>query len=416
MGKFFPTTISRYELTCTICSSSIHPGERMFCFVPEIDEANGSSSDIANDHSKPRISLAWGHPSCHHPNLPGPPSCRHWKRLGRCPALEAGMCAFSHHASDQSAASTLNKTRWGGKRHFTRNQHKNSVFRIFLMQTYGMEYLTKPNSVIVDVAGGKGELSWELLNLTGISKGLVIDPRPLNLELVRSKWQKGLFEPQRTGPVFSKWYPACEVGCKNRESRSPSHVRCFFQGEKFLDFVNDDETGNEEQRTTSDQWLRVEIEKAKSIVWTTKGLQHEDGTDYNESSDETTSNEANAKTVHDYSTEVQDATIIRQMLRNCNLIIGFHPDQAAGEIVEYAIANNIPWCIVPCCVYSQCFTKRRLKDGTHVKTYDQLVSWLCERDPRALVATLDVEGKNQVIYTLPDEKVRKSWPQMNHSI
>ena len=38
---------------------------------------------------------------------------------------------------------------------------------------------------------------------------------------------------------------------------------------------------------------------------------------------------------------------------NCNLdadlIIGMHPDEATGEIIEYARLKNIPFAIVPCC-------------------------------------------------------------------
>jgi hypothetical protein len=271
------------------------------------------------------------------------------------------------------------------------------------MQTYGMEYLTRQHSTIVDIAGGKGELSWELLNLSGVHDCLVIDPRPLNLELVKRKWSKGLYEPQRTGPVFSKWYPACEVGCKHRESRSPSHLRCFFSCREFIDFQDVDG----KDLDSKNAWLDSEIERAKRIVWTTKGLQHEDGSDYNEVADQaalldatTNDNSANA-TIKNNSTEITDEIIARTKLKTCHLLIGLHPDQAAGDIVDYALSKNIPYCIVPCCVYSQLFTKRKLKDGTVVTTYDQLIDWLCEKDDRARVATLDLEGKNKVVYSLP---------------
>jgi len=387
------TTISRYEVTCTICSSIIEPGSRMFCFVPP-----GSNGNISDDNPIKKQPLAWAHSSCNHPNLPPPPPCRHWRRLGRCPALQAGMCAFLHEETDKGASTSLAKKTWGGKRQFVRNQHKNSVFRIFLMQTYGMEYLTQRNSIVVDVAGGKGELGWELLNLSGV-ECCVIDPRPMNLELVKSKWKKGLFEPKRVGPVFEKWYPKCEDGCGEKESKSPFHIRCFFDGREFVDFIEKDRE-EMQARKVANKWLHEEIERAKRIVWTAKGLQHEDGLNYNESN-ETILDETN-NNVDSCSTEIEQPSKARELIQKCNLIIGLHPDQAAGEIAKFAISRNIPWCIVPCCVYSQCFTKRKLKDGTHVKTYDHLVRWLCELDPRARVATLDMEGKNKVVYTLPD--------------
>ena len=382
-----PTTISRYEITCSICSSAIHPGERIFCFVPP-----------SNDNTQPpkQASLAWGHAHCHHPNLPPPPPCRHWNRLGRCPAFEVGMCAFLHNPTDRATSTSIQKTSWGGKRRLVRNQHKNSVFRIFLMQTYGMEFLTQQHSTIVDVAGGKGELAWELLNLTGVPQCVVIDPRPMNLDVVEKKWKKGMYEPQRIGPIFSKWYPACEEGCRYRESKRPDHIRCFFQSKEMLDFICPD------NRMQKEDWLKCEIEKAKQIVWTTKGLQHEDGSnDDNEPTEDDVSHTDTTNDTFISSNEIELPSKVQEILTQCHLIIGLHPDQAIGEIVEFAQAKNIPWCVVPCCVYSQQFTKRRLKNGRVVKTYEELVMWLCERDERARVATLDnIEGKNKVVYTI----------------
>ncbi|KAL7457808.1 hypothetical protein ACHAWC_009348 [Mediolabrus comicus] len=269
-------------------------------------------------------------------------------RLGRCPSLRMGLCAFRHCDNQKGKDSTLDKQRWGGRRHFVRNQHKNSVFRIFLMQTYGMNYLNRQDCTIIDAAGGKGELAWELINLTGVKECVVVDPRPLSLSLVQSKWKKGLFEPKRTGPVFSKWYPACEDGCKLRLSESPKHMRCFLDGKETIDFMN------ASSGEAADVWYQSQLDRARKISWTSKGL-----------------------------------------------TVGLHCDQAAGEIVEFASALNIPWCIVPCCVYSEIFSCRKLRNGTRVKTYEHLVQWLCERDDRAKVATLDIEGKNKVVYTLP---------------
>ncbi|KAL9182309.1 hypothetical protein ACHAXT_012961 [Thalassiosira profunda] len=311
----------------------------MFCMAsePETSDCDGDGAAAITTRS----SLAWGHEGCYTSHLPPPPACRHWQRLGRCPAQEMGLCAFLHDSEDRGTSATLDKQRWGGKRHFVRNQHKNSVFRTFLMQTYGLDYLTKKDGVILDVAGGKGELSFELINLCGVKECVVIDPRPLNLSLVRGKWEKGLFEPKRTG-VFSKWYPACEEGCKDRTPQSPGHMRCFFDGASFLEFANA-ETSEEVERT-NEKLLR-EMIRAKSIVWTRKGLQHEDGASYNEE------------------------------------------DESGSAAKPYPIGNT--------------FSKRKLNDGTNVKSHEHLVQWLKERDPNARVATLDLEGKNTVVYTLP---------------
>ena len=49
----------------------------------------------------------------------------------------------------------------------------------FLMDTFGQEQLKKGSGVL-DIAGGKGELSFELLNLNGI-QATVVEPRALQL-------------------------------------------------------------------------------------------------------------------------------------------------------------------------------------------------------------------------------------------
>eukprot|EP00571_Detonula_confervacea_P015906 CAMPEP_0172302942 /NCGR_PEP_ID=MMETSP1058-20130122/4580_1 /TAXON_ID=83371 /ORGANISM="Detonula confervacea, Strain CCMP 353" /LENGTH=441 /DNA_ID=CAMNT_0013013611 /DNA_START=86 /DNA_END=1411 /DNA_ORIENTATION=- len=429
-------TVSRYTVPCIVCSGDILPGDRMFCSAgggrpqpspssilssaasDEIDvatiEGNNDNNAITVKKTKNTAkSIVWGHESCFNPNLPPPPPCRHWKRLGRCPAKEMAMCAFLHDDDERGTSTSLDKQRWGGKRHFVRNQHKNSVFRIFLMQTYGMDYMINNDAardgVILDVAGGKGELSFELVNLTGAKDCVVVDPRPLNLGLVEAKWEKGLFEPKRTG-VFSKWYPACEEGCKDRKPRSPRHLRCFFDSGSFLEFVNAKECSEIERTNVQ---FGNEMERAKRIVWTAKGLQHEDGASYNEENahdgDSTAAQQSgsdrkdsiNNEETNTKSETIVDPTEARSILQKCHLMVGFHPDQAAGEIIEFAMTQNIPWCIVPCCVYSNTFSQRKLKDGTKVTSYDHLVRWLCERDPRARTATLDLEGKNTVVYTLP---------------
>jgi hypothetical protein len=160
---------------------------------------------------------------------------------------------------------------------------------------------------------------------------------------------------------------------------------------------------SEEDVYQADEWYQKQLTKAKEISWTSKGLtQHEDGTSYNE--EEATNDETmivSSNTIETTTSEITSAQEARRVLQKCHLIVGLHCDQAAGEIVDFASAQKIPWCIVPCCTYSEMFSCRKLSDGTRVTSYDHLVQWLQERDPRAKVATLDVEGKNKVVYTLP---------------
>jgi hypothetical protein len=63
---------------------------------------------------------------------------------------------------------------WGGNRARVRNQFRASVFRNFLMQTYGIEYMQ--SGPVLDVAGGRGELSFEMNNCQGV-RTILVEPR-----------------------------------------------------------------------------------------------------------------------------------------------------------------------------------------------------------------------------------------------
>merc|ERR1712159_396006 len=47
-----------------------------------------------------------------------------------------------------------------------------------------------------------------------------------------------------------------------------------------------------------------------------------------------------------------DALDIARRFHECSAVVGIHPDQAAGHIVEYAVASRKPFVVVPCCVYA----------------------------------------------------------------
>ena len=57
------------------------------------------------------------------------------------------------------------------------------------------------------------------------------------------------------------------------------------------------------------------------------------------------------------------------------LIVGLHPDQAAGAIVETAIAKQVPFAVIPCCVFARLFPDRAV-DGVNVTTNSLLCLWL----------------------------------------
>ena len=91
---------------------------------------------------------------------------------------------------------------------------------------------------------------------------------------------------------------------------------------------------------------------------------------------------------------------VQEMLSGCSVVLGLHPDQATGDIVDYALEAEKPFAVVPCCTFHKLFTDRRLPDGRPVKSYEGLVEWLLAKDPDIRLGTLPTKGRNQVVYRI----------------
>merc|ERR1712216_935275 len=75
----------------------------------------------------------------------------------------------------------------------------------------------------------------------------------------------------------------------------------------------------------------------------------------------------------DSNLTADSALAIAHLLSSCSAVVGLHPDQAAGHIAEYAVRTGKSFAVVPCCVYSSAFPRRKLADGTPVKSLPQLI-------------------------------------------
>jgi hypothetical protein len=57
----------------------------------------------------------------------------------------------------------------------------------------------------------------------------------------------------------------------------------------------------------------------------------------------------------------QRSSFISRALEDCELIYGLHPDGATEALVDYALAHNKNFAVVPCCVFSHQAPHRRIK-------------------------------------------------------
>lgn len=79
------------------------------------------------------------------------------------------------------------------------------------------------------------------------------------------------------------------------------------------------------------------------------------------------------------------------------LMVGLHPDQAAGAIVDTAIATQVPFAVIPCCVFARLFPDRAV-GGINVTTNSLLCLWLMAKHPAVRATRLPFGGQNLVLY------------------
>lgn len=94
----------------------------------------------------------------------------------------------------------------------------------------------------------------------------------------------------------------------------------------------------------------------------------------------------------------KDRLFWAQVAGDCRVVVGLHPDQATGSVLELARAFGRPFAVVPCCTFADDFPNRRLADGRPVRTYEELVEWLRAYRPATEVDFLSFHGKNLVVY------------------
>lgn len=108
---------------------------------------------------------------------------------------------------------------------------------------------------------------------------------------------------------------------------------------------------------------------------------------------------------NDHGTLLHDASEALQTILSTELVLGFHPDQATDSAIDLAILLDVPFCIVPCCVFPQEFPNRTLSpNGNRVRNYSELIQYLKERyQPRMdqLPFHFTDTAKNIVLFTLP---------------
>jgi len=89
------------------------------------------------------------------------------------------------------------------------------------------------------------------------------------------------------------------------------------------------------------------------------------------------------------------------LVRHASAIVALHPDEATGEAVRVAIARQIPFVVVPCCVFARLFPLRRIRSTQQsVGTYPELIRYLQEQDSSIRKHQLPFTGRNTALWSM----------------
>ena len=199
--------------------------------------------------------------------------CRHFARRGAC--LFGDACAFSHaiepgtrrppagvdaRVSPGTAPPTPPPVpTFGARRRNVGNKAKCSVFRRWVLQTFGHAFLCSGAGVL-DVAGGKGELAFELLNVSGVPV-TVVDPRPMRLDTYARKFRAGFYHKNQSPAVVKSVLRPADAPLA-----APTHCRVFFFPDAWR------EPDAEKRRAATRASWRV----AHETRWSRRGLVADD--------------------------------------------------------------------------------------------------------------------------------------------
>ena len=326
---------------------------------------------------------------------------------------------------------------------------KNRVYamREFILLHYGT-YLNpsnhsqsdEPKAIILDVAGGKGVLSWLFCNMDGYDS-IVIDPRRTDYSNLMKSVTYLLTNPkeaeERCQPHLPTFQPlaAClkQKMCKDSQLHPfvpvlPRHLRIYVDDaliqtidsmllesivtSSFAFEVACDE--NQNQNENENRNWEIFIEKA---------IQKSESTCPIYGKHQYTKTEPQKSTLE--SNTIVNPNEAYKIFQMTKLIVGFHPDQATEACIDLALLLKIPFVVCPCCVFPSEFPNRFLHDtiysdnndneidnddnddfGIHVRTYTQLIQYLQRKHPKIRTERIDMKSdtaRNIVLYMMPED-------------
>jgi hypothetical protein len=228
-----------------------------------------------------------------------------------------------------------------------------SKFAAFLLETFG-GYETLSQKPVLDIAGGAGGLAFELSVRHSIPC-IVVDNK-----LVR-------FSGKQLRHV--QFRQSCVERLYNHNGKSPLATNLM----KRFQVANDLKTLQLTQIQT--------LLNASRIL-----LDSDENSKDSDDSDKAGSNSSQLR------------AIIRK--KECSVLCGLHPDEATDEIIDIGLAMELPWAVVPCCVFPNFFRSRRIR-GRPVRSYEDYCAYIRSKNDDIRETELSFRGRNKVFFWIP---------------
>lgn len=296
------------------------------------------------------------------------------------------------------------------------NSRRNRVFvyRDFLLSTFPQLLTSSCSKNVLDVAGGRGDLSWLLHNIDGVNS-IIVDPRlPNHKSLIKSttflldhpeEAAVRAVEGLPTHQPLAKLLPRLMDRCHGNLS-SPLHLRMHVDNNlvETLTKVCSNTLSNEDEEDKIMIWneyWQKEKHRIESNTTVYGGTAPQTKTQSN-------NQDGDGASPSNRPQQITDARTVLDIFKSLDYISGFHPDQATEAAIDLALFLKVPFSIVPCCVFPSEFPNRQL-DGMRVKSHSQLIDYLCMKHEKIRKGTLqfvdDERGtaKNVVLYMLKED-------------
>ena len=240
------------------------------------------------------------------------------------------------------------------------------VLREFLFRNYS-SCLT-PRSAILDVAGGKGDLSWLLRNIDGINS-FIADPRTPNHRRLVKSVQFLLDHPEEANVRAVEGLPTHQPLAKliPRLLANNNQSRGVERSNATTNEPCGDVAGNENVELVSPNFMRIHVDNAlvqalqKTLLkppakeedafrvwdeyWKEEQCRIESNKIYYGGTSPKKATEATNNIIE--SSQITDSRLALEMFQSLDCVVGFHPDQATEASIDLALLLNVPFAVVP---------------------------------------------------------------------